>query len=219
MTYDTYRLIFYASIALAVFCLLLAIALFFFLNIPAVIGDLSGSTERKAIANIRNRNESGANGFGAGMLDIGNSSNLSGKVRDLSKVRGNTDGMGFIVNTAKFDTNALAAEAKESYETTLLAPESNETTVLTPDSNETTVLSPQSNETTVLSNGGTSQETTVLSPFENPSTAGNYFNAGVGQTASLNQAQMQPPVSMPDLNSQFVIEYEITYIHTDEVIA
>lgn len=219
MTYDTYRLIFYASIALAVFCLLLAIALFFFLNIPAVIGDLSGSTERKAIANIRNRNESGANGFGAGMLDIGNSSNLSGKVRDLSKVRGNTDGMGFIVNTAKFDTNALAAEAKESYETTLLAPESNETTVLTPESNETTVLSPQSNETTVLSNGGTSQETTVLSPFDNPSTAGNYFNTGVGQTASLNQDQMQPPVSVPESTSQFVIEYEITFIHTDEVIA
>ena len=106
MTYDTYRLIFYASIALAVFCLLLAIALFFLLNIPAVIGDLSGSTERKAIANIRNRNESGANGFGAGILEMGNSSNLSGKVRDLSKVRGNTDGMGFVINTAKFNTNA-----------------------------------------------------------------------------------------------------------------
>ncbi|MBR4733748.1 MAG: hypothetical protein IK081_13370 [Lachnospiraceae bacterium] len=210
MTYDTYRLIFYASIALAVFCLLLAIALFFLLNIPAVIGDLSGSTERKAIANIRNRNESGANGFGAGILEMGNSSNLSGKVRDLSKVRGNTDGMGFVINTAKFNTNALATEARESYETTLL----------TPESNETTVLAQPGNETTVLGNGGASQETTVLSPFDNPASAsGNYYSTGFGETAVLNQAPMQPAASTPEMASQFVIEYEITFIHTDEVIA
>ena len=210
MTYDTYRLIFYASIALAVFCLLLAIALFFLLNIPAVIGDLSGSTERKAIANIRNRNESGANGFGAGILEMGNSSSLSGKVRDLSKVRGNTDGMGFIINTAKFDTNTLASEAKASYETTVLSQQSN----------ETTVLSQQGNETTVLGNGGASQETTVLSPFDNPASAsGNYYSTGVGETAVLNQAPMQPAASTPEMASQFVIEYEIMFIHTDEVIA
>ncbi len=210
MTYDTYRLIFYASIALAVFCLLLAIALFFLLNIPAVIGDLSGSTERKAIANIRNRNESGGNGFGAGILEMGNSSNLSGKVRDLSKVRGNTDGMGFVVNTAKFDTNMLASEAKASYETTVLSQQSN----------ETTVLSQQSNETTVLGNGGASQETTVLSPFDNPAVAsGNYYSTGFGETAVLEQALMQPPASAPETFSQFVIEYEITFVHTDEVIA
>ena len=210
MTYDTYRLIFYASIALAVFCLLLAIALFFLLNIPAVIGDLSGSTERKAIANIRNRNESGANGFGAGILEMGNSSNLSGKVRDLSKARGNTDGMGFVVNTAKFNTNALAAEAKESYETTLL----------TPESNETTVLAQPGNETTVLGNGGASQETTVLSPFDNPDSAsGNYYSTGSGETAVLNQAPMQPATRTTEMTSQFVIEYELTFIHTDEVIA
>lgn len=216
MTYDVYRLIFYAGIVLSIVCLLLAITLFFFLKIPAVIGDLSGSTERKAIASIRNRNESGENGFGAGKLEIGNSGNLSGKVRDLSKVRGNTDGMGFVVNTAKFNTNALASEARESYETTLLTQESNETTVL--GGNETTVLG--GNETTVLGGTGTTNETTVLSPFDNPAAAsGNYYSTGFGETAILNQEQMQPPVSAPEMVSQFVIEYELTFIHTDEVIA
>jgi hypothetical protein len=92
--------------------------------------------------------------------------------------------------------------------------------VLAPQGNETTVLTPQGNETTVLGNGGVSMETSVLSPFDNPAAAsGNYYGTGLGETASLNQASMQPPTVTPEMVSQFVIEYEITYVHTDEVIA
>ena len=68
-------------------------------------------------------------------------------------------------------------------------PQVNETTVL--ESNETTVLG--SNETTVLS----ANETTVLS------------GGGAGETTVL-VAEGTPAV--------FQIEYEITFIHTDEVI-
>lgn len=65
--------------------------------------------------------------------------------------------------------------------------------------NETTVLS-GSNETTVLSGEFTGgNETTVLS-IENP----------VNETTVLDVHQF---------SNQFVIEYEITYIHTDEAIA
>ncbi len=58
-----------------------------------------------------------------------------------------------------------------------------------------------SNETTVLTGGLTnaSPETTVLTPEEH-----------TGKTAVLN---------VKSFCNEFVIEYEITYIHTDEVIA
>ena len=98
------------------------------------------------------------------------------------------------LHTAKFSTQTLSSEAKNSYETTLLTPESN--------------------ETTVLGSVETSSETTVLSPFENP--AAN-FNAGYNETTVLSQEQLQPAANSYD--ATFVIEYEITLIHTEEVIA
>lgn len=72
-------------------------------------------------------------------------------------------------------------------------PQADETTVL--GTNETTVLGMGGNETTVLN--VSSGETDVLS-----------MNSGAGETTVLESMQ-------PDI---FEIEYEITYIHTDEVI-
>lgn len=194
MTYDTYRIIFYASITLAVACFLLAGALFFLLNIPAVIGDLTGSTERKAIANIRNRSE---NGTEAAMeFELGKSQKLPGDSRKLGRGSGNTSGMGFVVNTAKINTQVLANEAKEAYETTILS-QNNETTLL----NETSSYG----ETSVLSTAPSYGETSLLSE-----------NLGFGDTTELNQAMVSMNASE---SSAYVIEYEIMLIHTDEVIA
>lgn len=58
MTYEVYRYIF---IGAAILCGILAVTsvfLFFYLKIPKVIGDLTGSTARKAIEEIRQQNES-----------------------------------------------------------------------------------------------------------------------------------------------------------------
>ena len=49
MTYDVYRYIFLGGAGLAALCLILSIVLFFVLRIPSVIGDLTGSTAKKAI--------------------------------------------------------------------------------------------------------------------------------------------------------------------------
>lgn len=78
-------------------------------------------------------------------------------------------------------------------------PPAEETTVL--GSNETTVLG--SSETTVLNSGA--GETAVLSNNETPVLTG-----GAGETTVLTA--QEPSVV-------FQIEYEITYVHTDEVIA
>jgi len=57
MTYDVYMMIFEVGRILAILMFVVSLILFFVLKIPAVIGDLSGATARKAIENIRNQNE------------------------------------------------------------------------------------------------------------------------------------------------------------------
>lgn len=61
----------------------------------------------------------------------------------------------------------------------------------------------QAYETSILDNAGSS-ETTVLNA------------SGAGETTVLEQASMEQSV---DNSNVFVIEYEVTFIHTDEVIA
>lgn len=110
---------------------LLAIALFFILDIPMVVGELSGKKAKKSIQEIQKHNE-------------GNSERLnrvSSRNTHVTKP-GKTGRVG--VGTEKFATNALTTKSNE---TTLL--NSNETTLLN-NSNETTLLN--NNETTLLSN-------------------------------------------------------------------
>ena len=49
MTYDTYRIIFIAGLILSIVMLLLTVLIFFLLNIKSAIGDITGSSKRKAI--------------------------------------------------------------------------------------------------------------------------------------------------------------------------
>ena len=200
MTYDAYRIVFYAGIVLAVIFLLLAFLLFFVLNIPAVIGDLTGSTQRKAIESIRNRN---ANDPESGSFELGKSQKLGGDSNKLGRKHSHTGSMGIAVNTAKFNTQTLANEARESYETTVLA-----------QANETTVLSdaPLAGETTVLSENGNYGETSVLTES---AAYGQTATAGFGETTELGQGSF----TSAGANNGFAIEYEITLTHTEEVIA
>lgn len=57
MTYETFRIVFMAGAVLAVLMLFLSVFLFLFLDIPMVIGDLTGANARKAIAQIQGRNK------------------------------------------------------------------------------------------------------------------------------------------------------------------
>lgn len=61
MTYEVYRYIFIGGAILFGILLLVTVFLFFYLKIPMVIGDLTGTTAKKAIKSIRIQNESSGN--------------------------------------------------------------------------------------------------------------------------------------------------------------
>ena len=189
MTYEVLRYIFIGAASLSGVMLIVSVLLFIFLRIPRVIGDLTGATARKAIENIRNQNES--------------SGDKIYKSSAVNRERGRlTDKISASGNIAHHETNQFGgAMATTKIDTQVLSEntESNETTVLGVD-NGTTVLS---NETTVLDNG-----TTVLSAPSNETTV---LNQSDEQTGILPESQVRSKI--------FEIEYEITFIHTNEVIA
>lgn len=131
MTYETYRLIFYAGAIAAVVFFLAAVILFFVLKIPKVIGDLSGATARKAIKNIRAQNENGGATIYKGSEFNKERGQLTDKISESGNIikRNQYDGVG--MQTEKISTQILAT--------------AEETTILTEDmlrpSDETTVLS------------------------------------------------------------------------------
>lgn len=187
--YEVYRYIFIGGAILAAILFIISVILFFVLKIPSVIGDLSGATARKAIEDIRNQNETtGEKVYKSSLVN-----RERGKLTDKISPSGNliknpSGGIWGAMTTEKISTQKLSEDAAN--ETTVLS--SNETTVLG-GGNETTVLG--GNETTVL-NGG---ETTLLDSMP-----------------VMNETSLLSPDMMP--SGIFEIEYEITFIHTTEVI-
>lgn len=174
MTYDVYRYIFMGALIFSVVMLIVSVLLFAALNIPKVIGELSGATAKKAIRNIKEQAEN--------VKDNKESTvnrqrgRLTDKISESGRlIRMETNQLGMGVVTEKIGTQEFAG--------------GNETTVLT--QNETAVL--DKNETTVLSQ----DETTVLT--QNDTTVLTQSNESV-------------------IGTLFEIEYEITYIHTNERI-
>ncbi len=160
MTYEIYRYIFIGGAILAGVMLITSVLLFFILNIPHVVGDLTGRNAKKAIENIRNQNES--------------SDDTLYKTSEVNRERGKI--------TDKIATSSFKKDPSKNLNKSDMVTEKNITQELS--YNETTVLDVAS-ETTVLNDEG--GETTVL--------------------------------DVPTKSSLFQIEYEITYIHTQEVIA
>ena len=137
MTYEIYRYIFIGAAIAAGVMLAVTLILFFVLKIPGVIGDLSGRTARKAIADIRNHNMS-ANTDNIGSGKLTDKITASGRLMERRDSSGNK-------YTDKISTEKLIEQNKLSG--------SNETTLLN-NGNETTVLN-TGNETTVYSSGQT----------------------------------------------------------------
>lgn len=145
MTYEIYRYIFIGGAALAGLMLLIAVILFFTLRIPAVIGDLTGSTARKAIEDIRNQNAVTGNKTYKSSKVNRERGRITDKISPSGKLiqpLGNDHGAAML--TEKISTSRLNAEAEESFATTLLQnTDTNETTILnapTEESGATTVL-------------------------------------------------------------------------------
>ena len=77
----------FGGIALAVVFAVIAVILFVKLDIPKVIGDLSGSTARKQIKEIREKGYESVQGSGASKKDAIKSKDSTGKieVRDIKQ--------------------------------------------------------------------------------------------------------------------------------------
>ena len=201
MTYEVYNYIFIVAAILCGVMLAVAILLFILLKIPQVIGDLSGATARKAIKNIREQNERS----GDKAYKVSAYNQERGKITDQISASGNIfqnpqAQMGGLP-TGKIDTAPISGNFQSGATAVLtdgMISTNGETSVLMP---ETSVLGQVQNETTVLSEG--SGETTILSSVP-----------GV-ETTVLGAADHEGETYDP----AFVIEYDITYIHTDEVIA
>ena len=121
----------------AVILLLIAIALFFLLDIRKIIGDFTGITARKAIENIRRQNEStGEKNYKSSAVNIARG-RLTDKISPSGKLIKNTGGIGISPQTEKFNTNEINSNKGN---TEILDAGMNETTILKAPVNETTVL-------------------------------------------------------------------------------
>ena len=199
MTYDVYRYIFIGAAILCGIMFVVSVLLFIFLKIPKIISDLTGATARKAIKAIREQNE--ASGEKAYKVSAFNEAR--GKLTDKISPSGNViqqqQAQMRGIDTTKIQTQELEQSGETSVlDQQFVAEPVGETSVLDQQpvaqpAGETSVLD-QFNVTVSLG------ETSVLSASEQP----------VGETSVL---------SAVTVDQTFSVEFEITYIHTNEVIA
>ena len=202
MTIEFLQYISIGSYIAAAVLLAAAVVLFFVLNIPAVIGDLTGRTARKAIEDIRNRNETQT------------------EKKDVQNKKDNKrQNSAYSFKTQKISTMQLASENQaagngetvvldEGGATTVLN-EGGATTVLN-EAGATTVLN-EAGVTTVLNEGGA---TTVLD-----AATVNTFRAG--ETAQLSRNDNKVAQGNADkvvVSGKIVVIAEFMFMQSTEII-
>lgn len=148
-----------AYIAAGIF-LLTSIVLFFLLNIKKVIGDVSGTTARKAIQTIREQNEATGNkAYKPSSVNVARGK-ITDKISPSGKLTPQIESYGGSPGTEKLNTNDLSTAARESVsisgtsETTVLSFQSGETTVLNEENSNQTTLLPQDSTVNPKQNRG-----------------------------------------------------------------
>ncbi len=130
------------AFALAGVMLVVAIVLFFVLNIPRVFGEVSGSTAKKAIEDIRKQNET--------------TGNKAYKPSPVNQQRGKiTEKISSHGSSKDKDKNVTVSVGTAQLKGTPAADKSSETVIL---GNETSVLTSEANETSVLENTSAQNE-------------------------------------------------------------
>ncbi|MFI3170092.1 MAG: hypothetical protein R3Y06_09125 [Faecalibacterium sp.] len=208
MSYETMM---YIGIGVSIVLFVLAVILFIQLNIPRVIGGLTGYSARKEIASIREQNaQSGKKGYQTSPIN-----RARGKITTPLAEKGKIDTfkkapsaeLSRIIN----QTEALAQGSAQQADfptdgTTLLSADTGATTVLgEAQAGATTMLGDiQMGETTML---GTAP---VCEPLP-------YMQAQAGETAQLGTPQAPPPGN-PQASLTFIIEVDQVVTHTNEQI-
>jgi hypothetical protein len=78
-----YNIMFYGGLTLAILLAIVAVVMFFVLKIPAAIGDVTGSTAKKKIEEIREKGYESVQGVGAAKKDAIKSTSTKISVRDV----------------------------------------------------------------------------------------------------------------------------------------
>lgn len=193
MSYEIYNYIFYGGAILAGVMLVVTITLFFVYKIPTVIGDLTGVNARKAIESIRNQNENSSDKtYKTGQINH-ERRKLTEKISSSGRLKRDLHGnlRSGDIATGKSTTQRLVHTSDKAKHKGL---------------NETTVLG--TNETTILG----ANETTILATNDKA-----VFNAN--ETTILNNTAINNTAINYNMSAVFQIEYEITFIHTNEIIA
>lgn len=121
---QTSSLVFYIIAGVLV---LVAVAMFFLLNIPKVFGDITGATARKAIESIRKQNElSGDKKYKTSAVNR-ERGKLTDKIEGDGSIKPRKNSLSNGAITEKFATDELTPKASE---TTLLYQETGETALL-----------------------------------------------------------------------------------------
>lgn len=124
MTYEIYNYIFYGGLILAGIMLAVSVLLFFVLKIPAVIGDLSGRTAKKAIENIRNQNRNSGDKTYKSSLVNRQRGKLTEKISPSgSLIPAGTSGAGGAMQTEKISgtSETTVLDMADGSETTVLS--------------------------------------------------------------------------------------------------
>ncbi|MBP3326931.1 MAG: hypothetical protein J6L77_10995 [Coprococcus sp.] len=168
-----YNAMLYGGLALAVIFAIIAVILFVKLNIPKVIGDLTGSTAKKQIQEIREKGYESVQGAGVSKKDAIKSASDTGRIsaRDIKSSTQKTAEAG----RAKYEQAISALEKEKAAEDYLKAIHEDATDVLSNGYEEdaTDILSDGYDEdsTDILSDGYDEDSTDILSnDYEDEST-------------------------------------------------
>lgn len=93
---------------------LVAVALFFLLDVPKLYGDVSGRTAKKAIEAIRQQNESTGNKAYKPSAVNAERGKLTDKITPSGRLQSQTAGLPVSVGTEKFATSTLAPQPNET---------------------------------------------------------------------------------------------------------
>ena len=160
-----YNAMLYGGLALAVIFAIIAVILFVKLNIPKVIGDLTGSTAKKQIQEIREKGYESVQGAGVSKKDAIKSASDTGRIsaRDIKSSTQKTAEAG----RAKYEQAISALEKEKAAEDYLKAIHEDATDVLSNGYEEdaTDILSDGYDEdsTDILSDGYDEDSTDILS--------------------------------------------------------
>lgn len=178
------------SFVLAAICIVLAVILFFRLDIRGVVGDLTGKTVAREVQTMRNETKQSESSHERMKIPHGmtTSTNLS-KSKMLDKRRAAKEANKAIDLGVATDTYAMQDENI----TTVLTADDSATTLLSSDNDATTLLTPDSDATTLLQRGEALTE-------------------GCDETTLLTGTEERKKVS-------FTISDSVVLVHTDEVIA